>query len=101
METLNLKDLKLTADESKDIIKFIAKKRGTTSKNILENINLNKKLTETQQTLIKTQQKLKKSQKSHLELTEKHKKLIEKNKKLRISRESQKKILKLQKSQIE
>ena len=48
METLNLKDLKLTADESKDIIRFIGKKRGTTSKNILENINLNKKLTETQ-----------------------------------------------------
>ena len=83
METLNLKDLKLTADESKDIIRFIAKKRGTTSKNILENINLNKKLTETQQILIKTQQKLiktqqklKKSRKSHLELTEKNKKLI-------------------------
>ena len=48
METLNLKDLKLTADESKDIIRFIGKKRGTTSKNILENININKKLTETQ-----------------------------------------------------
>ena len=108
METLNLKDLKLTADESKDIIRFIAKKRGTTSKNILENINLNKKLTETQQILIKTQQKLiktqqklKKSRKSHLELTEKDKKLIEKKQKLRISRESQKKIIKLQKSQIE
>ena len=34
METLNLKDLKLTADESKDIIRFIAKKRDTASKNI-------------------------------------------------------------------
>ena len=31
METLNLKDLKLTANESKDIIKFIAKKRSTTT----------------------------------------------------------------------
>ena len=31
METLNLKDLKLTANESKDMIKFIAKKRGTTT----------------------------------------------------------------------
>ena len=50
METLNLKDLKdlkLTANELKDIIRFIAKKRSTTSKKILENINLNKKLTET------------------------------------------------------
>ena len=42
METLNLKDLKLTADDSKEIIRFIAKKRSTTSKNILENINLKK-----------------------------------------------------------
>ena len=42
METLNLKDLKLTADESKDIIRFIAKKRSTTSKKILQNINLKK-----------------------------------------------------------
>ena len=75
METLNLKDLKdlkLTANESKDIIKLIAKKRSTTTKNILETINQNQKrrintkltekqqkLTETQQKLIETQQKLK------------------------------------------
>ena len=60
METLNLKDLKdlkLTANESKDIIKLIAKKRSTTTKKILETINqnqkrrINKKLTETQQKL--------------------------------------------------
>ena len=46
METLNLKDLKdlkLTANESKYIIKFIAKKRGTTTKKILETINQNQK----------------------------------------------------------
>ena len=83
METLNLKDLKdlkLTANESRDIIKLIAKKRSTTTKKILETINqnqkrrINKKLTEKQQKLtenttktnkntkklIKTQQKLKK-----------------------------------------
>ena len=81
METLNLKDLKdlkLTANESKYIIKFIAKKRSTTTKKILETINQNKKcrvnkkltekqqkLTETQQKLIKTQQKLKKNHKNH------------------------------------
>ena len=81
METLNLKDLKdlkLTANELKDIIRFIAKKRSTTSKKFLENINLNKKLTGTQLKLIKIQQKLKQSQKLRLELTEKHQKLIEK-----------------------
>ena len=43
METLNLKDLKLTANESKDIIKLIAKKRNTTTKKILETINENQK----------------------------------------------------------
>ena len=67
METLNLKDFKLTANESKDMIKFIAKKRSATTKKILETINqnqkrrINKKLTKTQQKLIKTQQKLIKS----------------------------------------
>ena len=57
METLNLKnlkDLKLTANESKDIIKLIAKKKSTATKTILETINqnqkrrINKKLTEKQ-----------------------------------------------------
>ena len=57
METLNLKnlkDLKLTANESKDIIKLIAKKKSTATKKILETINqnqkrrINKKLTEKQ-----------------------------------------------------
>ena len=43
METLNLKDLKLTANESKDVIKLIAKKRSTTTKKILETINQNQK----------------------------------------------------------
>ena len=67
METLNLKDLKdlkLSANESKYIIEFIAKKRSTTTKKILETINQNqkrrihKKLTEKQQKLTETQRKL-------------------------------------------
>ena len=63
MKTLNLKDLKLTANELKDIIKLTGKKRSTT-KTILESINqnqkrrINKKLTEKQQKLTETQQKL-------------------------------------------
>ena len=113
METLNLKylkDLKLTANESKDIIKLIAKKRSTTTKKILETINqnqkrkINKKLTEkqqkrteTQQKLIKTQQKLIKTQqklkKCH-KLTEKYHKLPEKQQKLIKSQKSQQKIIK-------
>ena len=68
METLNLKDLKLTANESKDIIKLIARKRSTTTKKILETTNqnqkrkINKKLTEKQQKVTETQQKLIKTQ---------------------------------------
>ena len=84
METLNLKDVKLTSNKSKYIIKFNAKK-STTTKKILETINQNKKrrinkkltekqqkltetqqkLIETQQKLIKTQQKLKNNHKNH------------------------------------
>ena len=73
MESLNLKHLKLTTEESKDIIKFIVKKRSTTTTKILKSINqkcrinkklteIQQKLTETQQILIKTQQKLIKTQ---------------------------------------
>ena len=111
MEILNLKDLKdlkLTANESKDIIKFIAKKRSTTTKKILETINqnqkrrINKKLTETQQKLtetqqkliettkpIKTQQKLKITPKKYHKLTEKYQKLTEKQQKIIKSLKSQ------------
>ena len=92
METLNLKDLKylkLTANELNDIIRFIAKKRTITSKKILENININKKLTETQRKLTKTQQKLIKLQKLQIESRE----LIKPIK----SQKSQQKITNLQK----
>ena len=102
METLNLKDLKLTANESKDMIKFIAKKRSTTTKKILETINqnqkhrINKKLTKTQQKLTETQQKLIRTQqklikmtkitkitpKKYHKLTEKYHKLTEKHQKI-------------------
>ena len=81
METLDLKDLKLTANESKDIIKFIAKKRSTTTKKILETINqnqkrrINKKLTETQQKLTETQQKLTETQQKLIKTQQKLKKI--------------------------
>ena len=104
METLNLKDLKLTANESKDIIKLIAKKRSTTTKKILETINQNQKrrinkkltetqqkLTETQQKLIKTQQKLKITPKKYHKLTEKYHKLTEKQQKIIKSQKLQQK----------
>ena len=114
METLNLKDLKLTANESKDIIKFIAKKRSTTTKKILETINqnqkrrINKKLTEKQQKLTETQQKLIEIQQKIIETQQKLKnitkitpkkyhKLTEKQQKKIKSQKSQQKIIKSQK----
>ena len=81
METLNLKDLKLTANESKDIIKFIAKKRSTTTKKILETINQNQKrrinkktnknTTKTNRNTTKTNKNTTKTKKNHKNHTKK------------------------------
>ena len=70
MEPINLKALNLTMEESRDIIKFIAQKRGISTKKLLSTIkpNLKRKnnkilTTKTQQKLIKThQQKVAKTQ---------------------------------------
>ena len=69
MELINLKSLKLTMEESKDIINFIAQKGGISTKKLLTSIkpNLKRKnnkilTTKTQQKLTKTQQKLTKIQ---------------------------------------
>ena len=71
MELINLKSLNLTMEESKDIIKFIPQKRGSSTKKLLSTIkpNLTRKnnkilTTKTQQKLTKTQQKLTKAQKN-------------------------------------
>ena len=76
MELINLKSLSLTMEESRDIINFIAQKRGISTKKLLSTIKPNlkrknnkilttkaqQKLTKTQQELIKSQQELIKSQ---------------------------------------
>ena len=69
MESINLKSLNLTIEESRDIINYIAQKKGISTKKLLLTIkpNLkrknNKILTaKTQQKLTKTQQKLTKTQ---------------------------------------
>ena len=71
MELINLKNLNLTMDESRDIINFIAQKRGISTKKLLSTIkpNLKRKnnkilTTKTQQKLIKTQKNLIKTQKN-------------------------------------
>ena len=71
MELINLKSLNLTMEESKDIINYIAQKRGISTKKLLSTMkpNLKRKnnkilTTKTQQKLTKTQQKLVKTQKN-------------------------------------
>ena len=75
MELINLKSLKLTMEESRDIINFIAQKRGISTKKLLSTIkpNLKRKnnkilTTKTQQKLTKTQQKLTKAQQELIKL---------------------------------
>ena len=91
MEIINLKNLKLINEESKDIIKFIAKKRGTTTKIILKTINQDQKrrINKTQQKLTKTHQKLKKTQQELIKSQKLHQKLIK-------SQKSQQKLIKSQ-----
>ena len=71
MELINLKSLNLTTEESKDIINFIAQKRGISAKKVLSTIkpNLKRKnikilTTKTQQNLTKIQKNLIKTQKN-------------------------------------
>ena len=79
MELINLKSLNLTIEESKDIINYIAQKRGISTKKLLSTIKPNlkrknnkiltakaqQKLTKTQQKLTKTKQFNKNTKKSN------------------------------------
>ena len=76
MESIDLKNLNLTIEESRDIVNFIAEKRGISTEKLLSIIKPNlkrkntqnltyekpSKLTKTQQNMTKTQQKLRKLQ---------------------------------------
>ena len=80
MKLINLKDLNLTMEESRDIIKFIAQKRGVSTKKLLSTIkpNLKRKNNEiltikTQQKVAKTQQKVAKTQQKSLKLKKRKK----------------------------
>ena len=88
MESINLKSLNLTIEESREIINYIAQKRGISTKILLSTIkpNLkrknNKVLTaKTQQKLTKTQQKLTKTQKKPNKSTKKSNKNTKKSNK--------------------
>ena len=74
MELIHLKTLNLTMEESRDIINYIAQKRGISTKKLLSIIKLKRKnnkslTTKTQQKLTKTQQKLTKTKKSNKNTT--------------------------------
>ena len=71
MESINLKSLNLKIEESRDIINYVAQKRGISTKKLLPTIKSNLKrknnkilTAKTQQKLTKTQQKLTKTQKN-------------------------------------
>ena len=69
MESIDFKCLNLTIEESRDIINFIAQKKGISTEKLLSTIkpNLKRKnneilTTETQQNMAKTQQNMTKTQ---------------------------------------
>ena len=68
MEFINLKSLNLTAEESEDLIKLSAQKRGITTKELLSTIKLNLKCKNKKDSARKSQQKLIKSIKSQQKL---------------------------------
>ena len=85
MKLINLKSLNLTMEESKDIIKFIAQKRGISTKKLLSTIkpNLKRKnnkilTTKTQQKAPKTHQKAAKTHQKAVRTHEKIKKTLQK-----------------------
>ena len=68
MKLINLKRLNLTMEESKDIIKFIAQKRGISTKKLLSTIKPNLKCKNNKILTTKTHQKAAK----HIKKLQKH-----------------------------
>ena len=65
MELINLKSLNLTMEESRNIINFIAQKRGISTKKLFSTIKTQQELIKSQQELIKSHQKLTKTHKKN------------------------------------
>ena len=68
MESIDLKRLGLTIEESRNIINFIAQKRGISTKKFLSTIKPNLKHKNNEILTTKTQQNMAKSQKTQHEL---------------------------------
>ena len=94
MESIDLKRSDLTIEESRDIINFIAQKRGISTEKLLSTIKPNLKhknnkilTTKTQQNMAKTQQNLIKSLKTQQELRKSQQELRKSQQELRKSQQ--------------
>ena len=101
MDFINLKSWNLTAEESEDLIKLLAQKRGTTTKKLLSTIKLNLKRKNNNDLASKSQQKLIKSIKSQQKLAKTQLELLKSQQKLIKSIKKQQKLTKQTKSQRE
>ena len=95
MDFINLKSLNLTAEESEDLIKLLAQKRGITIKKLLSVIELNLKrknnkdlASKSQQKLIKSIKSQKKLAKTQLELLKSQQKLVKSIKKQKLTKQT-------------
>ena len=82
MDFINLKSLNLTAEESEDLIKLLAQKRGVPTKKLLSTIKLNLKRKNNKNLASKSQQKLIKSIKSQQKLAKTQLELLKSQQKL-------------------
>ena len=110
MESIDLKSLNLTNEELRDIINFIAQKRGISTEKLLSTIKPNpkrknneilttktqQKMAKTQQNMAKTQQKLRKTQQNMVKTQQN---LIKSQQNLIKSQKTQQKLIKSQKTQ--
>ena len=106
MDFINLKILNLFAEESEDLIKLLAQRRGITTKELLSTIRLNLKrknkkdlASKSQQKIIKSIKSLQKLAKTQLELIKSQQKLIKplkKQQKLTKQTKSQRELIKSQ-----
>ena len=99
MDFINLKSFNLTAEESEDLIKLLAQKRGITTKELLSTIKLNLKRKNKKDLASKSRQKLIKSIKSQQKLAKTQLELIKSQQKLIKSIKKQQKFSKQTKSQ--
>ena len=95
MESIDLKHLNLKIEESRDIINFIAQKRGISTKKLLSTIKPNLKRKNNEILTTKTQQNMVKSQKTQHELRKSQHELRKSQK----SQKTQQNLIKSQKKQ--